>query len=285
MSVRAGQPRPPATIITPRRGWLHLGLPELWRYRELGYFLSWRDFKVRYKQTVVGAAWAVLQPVVLMAVFTVVLGRSGGKLAPPAGIPAPIFYFSALLAWSYFAQALQASSASVVTAQHIVTKVYFPRLILPVNGVLQGLPDFVMSSVVMSGLMVAYGFPFRLRLVVIPALLLLAAVTALGAGLWLSASSALYRDIRLGTPFLIQVLMFASVIYPTQATGENPHWLLGLNPMAVVIEGCRWALLGNEWQRPFPTELLWPAIAVATVLTITGLVYFRRIEDTIVDVV
>lgn len=285
MAVPAGQARTPTTIITPRRGWFHLGLSELWKYRELGYLLAWRDLRVRYKQTVLGVGWAVLQPVILMVVFTVVFGRSGGKLAPPESIPAPIFYFSALLVWSYFAQALQASSASIVTAQQIVTKIYFPRLVLPINGMFQGFPDFVMSWVVMSGLMLAYGFPFSPRLVVIPALVLLASVTALGAGLWLSASSALYRDIRLGTPFFVQVLMFASVIYPAKAASGSAHWLLGLNPMTVVVEGCRWAVLGDEWGRTFPTELLWPAIAVATVLLLTGLVYFRRIEDIVVDVV
>jgi lipopolysaccharide transport system permease protein len=286
MGTSAGLPKAPTTVITPRRGWFHLGLGELWRYRELGYFLVWRDIKVRYKQTVIGATWAIIQPVVLMIVFTAIFGRGGGRLSPPEGIPGPIFYFSALLVWTYFSQALQGATASIVTSQNVITKIYFPRLVLPISGTLPGVVDLLMSFLVMSALMLWYGFPFTLRLLVIPALVLLAALTALGAGLWLAASNALYRDIREGTPFLIQVLMFLSVILPAKgAAVESIRWLLAFNPMTAVIEGCRWAILGPAWGHAFPTDLLGPGIAVACLLFVTGLIYFRRIEDVIVDVV
>jgi lipopolysaccharide transport system permease protein len=286
MGVSAGPQRAPTSIITPRRGWFHLGLGELWRYRELGYFFVWRDLKVRYKQTVIGASWAVIQPIVLMIVFTVIFGKGSGRLAPPAGVPAPVFFFSALLAWSYFATALQGATSSLVTSQQIITKIYFPRLILPMSGTFPGLVEFAMSSLVMAGLMVYYGVPFTARLLVIPPLMLLAAMTAFGAGLWLSASNALYRDIREGTPFLIQILMFATVIFPAKSpSAESVRWLLAFNPMTTVIEGSRWAILGNAWEHGFPTDLLAQGVGVAVLLVLTGLMYFRRIEDVIVDVV
>jgi lipopolysaccharide transport system permease protein len=285
MGTSVGRNPAPTTVITPRRGWLHLGLGELWRYRELGYFLVWRDLKVRYKQTLIGAAWAIIQPVVLMVVFTAVFGRGSGRLSPPANVPSPIFYFSALLAWTFFSQALQGATSSIVTSQSVITKIYFPRLILPISGTLPGLVDFVMSALVMAGLMLYYGFPFSLRLLVIVPLVGLAWLTALGAGLWLSASNALYRDIREGTPFLIQVLMFLSVLLPAKQTTESIRWLLAFNPMTTVIEGCRWAILGESWQRGFPTDLIVPGVLVAVALFATGLFYFRRIEDVIVDVV
>lgn len=275
----------PTMTITPRRGFFHLDLGELWRYRELGFFLAWRDVKVRYKQTVIGAAWAIIQPVVLMIVFSAVF-RRGGRLAPPSGIPAPIFYFSALVAWSYFAQALQVSTGSVVSQQQVVTRVYFPRLILPLEGCFPGLVDFTMSFLVMLALMVGYHVPITGRLVVLPPLLILAMLTAFGAGMWLSASNALYRDIREGIPFLIQVLMLITVVLPSKrfaaGASEGLRWLYGVNPMAGVIEGFRWAIIGRG---TFPTALLVPGMIVTAVLLLTGVVYFRRIEDVIVDVV
>ncbi|MEX2395073.1 MAG: ABC transporter permease, partial [Actinomycetota bacterium] len=190
-----------------------------------------------------------------------------------------------LLSWSYFATALQGATSSIVSSQQVITKVYFPRLILPLNGVVHGLVEFAMSSVVMAGLMLYYGFPFSLRLLAIPALMFLAAMTAFGAGLWLSASNALYRDIREGTPFLIQILMFATVIFPAKAAAENIRFLLGFNPMTTVIEGSRWAILGDAWQKGFPTDVLWQGLLIAFLLVVTGLMYFRRVEDVIVDVV
>ena len=285
VSGAVSAPKPVKTTIAPRRGFFHLDLGELWRYRELAFFFVWRDIKVRYKQTVIGATWAIIQPVVLMVVFTFIFGR-GGRLAPPPGIPRPIYYFSGLLIWSYFAQALQVSTGSIVSSQQIITRIYYPRLIHPIAGTLPGLVDFVMAFVVMVALMLGYGTDFTLRLLIIPLLLLAAAATALGGGLWLSATNALYRDIREGTPFLIQVLMLLSVVFPASRFSESAStevaWLYGLNPMAWIVEGARWAITGFG---NFPTQLMWPGLAVTFLLLITGLVYFRRIEDVIVDVV
>ena len=277
--------KPVKTTIAPRRGFLHLGLGELWRYRELGLFYVWRDIKVRYKQTVIGATWAIIQPIVLMVVFTFVFGR-GGRLAPPPGVAAPIYFFSALVIWSYFAQALQVSTGSILSSQQIITRVYYPRLIHPLAGTLPGLVDFVMAFAVMLVLMAAYNVPFTPRLAVMPVLLLVAALTAFGAGMWLSATNALYRDIREGTPFLIQVLMFLSVILPAKrfadAAPGDVAWLYGINPMAWVVEASRWAITGHG---DFPTRLMTPGLVVTGLLLVTGLIYFRRLEDVIVDVV
>jgi lipopolysaccharide transport system permease protein len=285
VSGAVSAPKPVKTTIAPRRGFFHLDLGELWRYRELAFFFVWRDIKVRYKQTLIGATWAIIQPVVLMVVFTFIFGR-GGRLAPPPGVPRPIYYFSGLLIWTYFAQALQVSTGSIVSSQQIITRIYYPRLIHPIAGTLPGLVDFVMSFVVMAALMVGYGTAFTTRLAVIPVLLVAAALTALGGGLWLSATNALYRDIREGTPFLIQVLMLLSVVFPSSRFAESAPgdlgWLYGLNPMAWIVEGARWAITGFG---EFPSQLMWPGLAVTFVLLVTGVVYFRRIEDVIVDVV
>ncbi len=273
------------TTITPRRGVFHLDLGELWRYRELGFFFVWRDIKVRYKQTVIGAAWAIIQPIVLMVVFTVVFGK-GGRLSPPDGVPAPVWFFSALVIWSYFAQALQVSTGSILSSQQVITRIYFPRLILPLAGTLPGLIDFAMAFLVMIGLMVGYGQAFSTNLFILPLLVIVVQLTAFGAGMWLSATNALYRDIRESTPFLIQVLMFMSVIFPSkriaEGTSANLAWLFGLNPMAWVVEASRWAITGYG---TFPTKLMVPGLVVTFLLLISGLVYFRRIEDVIVDVV
>jgi lipopolysaccharide transport system permease protein len=271
----------PTVVITPRRGWFHLGLKELWKSRELGYFFVWRDVKVRYKQTVLGAAWAAISPIVLMIVFSLVFGRIRGTGA--RGIPTPIWYFSALLPWSYFSGALQAASGSVVNQQTVVTKIYFPRLMLPLASVLPGLVDFLMSFAVLAALMGIFHIQFTVRLVVIPALLILTAATAFGAGLWLSATNALYRDVREATPFIIQLLLFTSPILLPRA--RIPVWFrpyYGLNPIASVIEGCRWAVTGRG---TFPFDFLFPGIAFLVVMILGGLVYFRRIEDVVVDVV
>jgi lipopolysaccharide transport system permease protein len=275
--------RTPTTVVQPRRGWWHLELGELWRYRELGYFLTWRDIIVRYKQTVIGAAWAIVQPLVLMVVFSFVFGRFGGRLAPPAGVPKSVFYFSALLPWSYFAQGLQSSTGSVLGSQSMITRVYFPRLLLPLAGVLPGLLDFFMSFLVLIGLMVAYDVPFTLRLLALAPLLVMAAFTAFGAGTWLSATNALYRDIREGVPFLVQVLLFASpVILPIDRIPRSLWWLFGLNPMTGVVAGFRWAVVGHE---AFPWKFVLEGIVVIFALVLGGVIYFRRIEDIIIDVV
>jgi lipopolysaccharide transport system permease protein len=269
-------------VITPRRGWFHLDLGELWRYRELGYFFVWRDLKVRYKQTLIGALWAVITPIILMIVFTLVFGR-GGRGPGEQGVPSPIWYFSALLPWTYFAQGLQVSSASVISMQNVIKKIYFPRLMLPLAGVLPGLIDFVMSFAVLVGLMVMYDVPFTSRLAVMPALLILTTLTAFGAGLWLSATNALYRDVREGVPFLIQILLFTSPVLLSRS--RIPEWfepIYGLNPIVGVIEGSRWAVTGVG---AFPWEYVGPGLIFLIVLIGTGLLYFRRIEDVIIDVV
>jgi lipopolysaccharide transport system permease protein len=269
------------TVITPRRGLFHLGLGELWRYRELGYFFVWRDVKVRYKQTVIGAAWAILTPIIFMVVFTVVFGRARGAAA--AGVAPPIWYFSALLPWTYFAQGLSSSAASVLGAQQVIKKIYFPRLVLPLASVFPGLIDFAMSFIVLIALMLVYHAPITGRLVMIPALLLITTLTAFGAGLWLSATNALYRDVREAVPFLIQILLFVSPVLLSR--DRIPDWfepIYALNPMAGVIEACRWAVTGNGI---FPWDFMVPGLVFLVVLLLSGLIYFRRIEDVIVDVV
>lgn len=272
---------PPVLRITPPRGWLELRLHELWQYRELLYFLVWRDLKVRYKQTAIGAAWAVLQPFMTMVVFSLFFG----KLAhiPSSGLPYPIFYFSALLPWMYFATALQNATNTVVDHQHVITKVYFPRLVLPCSAVLSGLVDFAVSFVVLLAMMLYYRIVPTVTTLLLPAFLLLAVLTALGVGLWLSALNALYRDVRYVVPFLIQFWLFASpVAYPSSLVPERWRWLYGLNPMAGVIEGFRWAITGHG--QP-PGVMMLASAAVVAMLLFGGLVFFNRMETTIADVV
>ena len=282
MSTTQAPRAAPTMVITPRKGWFHLDLGELWRYRELGYFFVWRDLKVRYKQTLIGALWAVITPVILMVVFTVVFGR-GGQGEAAKGVPSPIWYFSALLPWTYFAQGLQVSAQSVLSMQNVIKKIYFPRLMLPLAGVLPGLVDFFMSFAVLVALMAMYGVPFTARLAVIPALIIVTGLTAFGAGLWLSATNALYRDVREAVPFLVQILLFTS---PVLLNRERiPEWfepIYGLNPMAGVIEGSRWAITGVG---TFPWEYMVPGLAFLAFMILGGLVYFRRIEDVIIDVI
>jgi lipopolysaccharide transport system permease protein len=269
-------------VITPRRGFIHLDLGELWRYRELGYFLAWRDIKVRYKQTVIGAAWAVLNPIIMMVVFTFVFGKGRGG-GGPRGVPAPLWYFAGLLPWTYFSQSIQNASASVLGAQQVIKKIYYPRLILPLEAVFPGIVDFLMSFAVLVILMLAYGEHFTLRLLILPIALLLTVFTAFGAGTWLSAMNALYRDIREGVPFLVQILLFTSPILLNPR--RIPQWfrpIYGLNPMVSVIEMTRWAVTGKG---VFPFEVLWPGIGFLVFMTITGIVFFHRVEDVVVDVV
>jgi len=271
----------PIVRIEARRGWLALDLAELWAYRELLYFFVWRDIKVRYKQTVIGAAWAVLQPVLTMLVFSLFFG----KLAkiPSQGLPYPIFYYSALLPWMYFATAMQGATSIVVDNQRVITKIYFPRVVLPIASVLSGLLDFGISFGVFLIMMVYYGMVPTVAVVWLPAFLLLAILTALGVGLWLSALNALYRDVRYVVPFLVQFWMFASpVAYPSSLVPAKWRWLYGLNPMAGVIEGFRWALTGHG-QPPGP--LLAASSAAVILLVLSGLVYYRAVEGTMADVV
>jgi lipopolysaccharide transport system permease protein len=268
-------------IIRPRRSWWDIDLREVWAYRELLYFFVWRDIKVRYKQTVIGAAWAILQPFMTMVVFSLFFG----KLAkiPSHGLPYPVFYYSALLPWMYFAGALQNATNTVIEHQRVITKVYFPRIILPLAAVLSGLVDFGIAFIILIGMMLFYGIIPTLAVLWLPFLMLLAVATAFGVGLWLCALNAIYRDVRYAVPFLIQFWMFASpVAYPSSLVPERWQWLYGLNPMAGVIEGFRWALTGQS--QP-PQSLFAVSVLAVFLVLLGGLIYFRRMEGTIADLV
>jgi lipopolysaccharide transport system permease protein len=270
----------PAIVrIEPPRGLFELRLRELWEYRELLYFFVWRDVKVRYKQTVIGVAWVILQPLMTMGVFTIFFGRLA-KL-PSQGLPYPVFYFAALVPWTYFATALTSCTAIVVSNQHVITKVYFPRLILPLAAVCSGLVDFAIGFVVMIALTLAYGFRPTFAALLLPLLILLALLTALGIGLWTSALNALYRDVASIIPFVVQFWMLASpVAYPSSLVPERWRWLYGLNPMAGVIEGFRWALTGHGQA---PGLLMLASAGMVAVVLVGGLLFFQRIEGTIAD--
>jgi lipopolysaccharide transport system permease protein len=269
-----------ATIrIEPPSGLFELRLREVWAFRELLYFFVWRDVKIRYKQTAIGVLWVVLQPVLTMLIFTLFFGRLA-KLAPQ-GIPAPVFYFAAIVPWTYFAYSLQMTTNVVVDNQRLITKVYFPRLILPISSALSGLVDFAIGFVVLAIFTAAYGIRPTLAALWLPILLLLALFTALGVGLWLSALNALYRDVRYVIPFLINFWMFASpVAYASSIVPQRWKWLYGLNPMAGVIDGFRWAITGQGQAPSLP--LLVSAGAVALVL-LGGLLFFNRMETAVAD--
>ena len=271
----------PMIRIEPSHGRMSLNLDEVWAYRELLYFLVWRDVKVRYKQTVIGVGWAVVQPVITMIVFTAIFGRFA-KI-PSDGLPYPIFSFSALIPWTYFATALNRSIVSVVAESQLISKVYFPRRILPLAGTLAALIDFSISLVVLLGMMVWYGVDITWRLLTLPAFLLFALLTALAAGLWFSAINVRYRDVGHVVPFLIQIWMFCSpVVYPVSLIPEKYRLLYSLNPMVGVIEGFRWFLLGTE--RPDFSVMTISAVVVLIILT-GGLIFFKNMERTFADVV
>ncbi len=266
--------------ILPPRGF-DLDLTELWAERELLYFLVWRDIKVRYKQTAIGAAWVVLQPFLTMVVFSIFFGKLA-KL-PSNGLPYPIFYYCALLPWTYFAGALQNATNTVVEHQRVITKVYFPRLLLPLSSVLSGLLDFGIGLIVLMAMMLYYRIGAGPAFLLVPAFLLLAILTALGVGLWLAALNAMYRDVRYALPFLVQFWLFASpVAYPSTLVPEKWRWLYGLNPMAGVVEGFRWAQTGRG---PAPGPMLFASVGAVLVLLVGGLLYFQKVEGTIADVV
>jgi lipopolysaccharide transport system permease protein len=271
----------PITIIQPSRGWVSLKLHELWEYRELLYFLIWRDVKVRYKQTVLGAAWAIIQPLFTMIVFSLFFGRLAKM--PSDGLPYPIFAFAALVPWTFFANGLSQSSNSLVGSASLITKVYFPRLIIPISAVVSGLIDFAIAFAVLLGMMVYYGVTLSASILAFPLFLLLAFVTSLGVGLWLSALNVEYRDVRYVIPFLTQFWMFATPIaYPSSLLHEPWRTIYGLNPMVGVVEGFRWALLHSN---AAPGPMTYVSAATALVLLITGAFYFRRMEKTFADVV
>jgi lipopolysaccharide transport system permease protein len=275
-----GPAEAPATVrIEPPHGWLELRLGEVWQYRELLYFFVWRDVKIRYKQTAIGVVWVVLQPLLTMLVFTLFFGRLA-KL-PSLGLPYPVFYFAAVVPWMYFASALQNCTNVVVDNQRVITKVFFPRLILPISAVLSGLVDFAIGFVVLLIFTLAYGFHPTLAALWLPGLLLLAVMTALGVGLWTSALNALYRDVRYVIPFLVQFWMLASpVAYPSALVPARWRWLYGLNPMAGVIDGFRWAMTGHGQA---PGILLLASAAGVVVLLVGGLFFFQRMEGEIAD--
>jgi len=269
----------PVVRIEPPRGWLELRLDEVWEYRELLYFFMWRDIKIRYKQTAVGVLWVVLQPLMTMGVFTVFFGRLA-KL-PSQGLPYPVFYFAALVPWAYFSTALSSCTSVVVNSQHVITKVYFPRLVLPLAAICSPLVDFCIGFVVMIVLTLSFGIHPPATAVLLPALMILAVATALAVGLWTSALNALYRDVAAILPFLIQFWMLASpVAYPSSLVPEKWRWLYGLNPMAGVIDGFRWALTGRG--QP-PNVLMLASAAWVIVLLLGGLVFFQRVEANVAD--
>jgi lipopolysaccharide transport system permease protein len=270
----------PIINIRPINGWVPIDLKEIWEYRELLQTFVVRDIKVRYKQTALGAAWAVIQPLFMMVVFTLFFG----KLAkiPSEGIPYPIFSYAALLPWTLFAEGLSRSTGSMISNAGIMTKVYFPRLILPISGVVSPLVDFAIAFVILLGMMLYFGFYPTINIIWLPAFILLALATSLGVGLWLSALNVQYRDFQYTVPFLIQLWLFASpVVYPSTLLPEPYRMIYGLNPMAGVIEGFRWALLGTS---P-PSSLVAVSVVVVIAILISGAFYFRRMEKTFADVV
>jgi lipopolysaccharide transport system permease protein len=271
----------PTFRIDPPSGWTSIGFRELWDYRELLYFLTWRDVKVRYKQTALGAAWAIIQPLFMMLVFSLFFGRLAGIKSD--GIPYPIFTFCALLPWQLFAHALTESSNSLVANERLITKVYFPRLVVPIAAVLGGLVDFAVAFAILLVMMFYYGIVPTWAIVTLPGFILLAVLTALGVGLWLSALNVKYRDVRYTINFLIQFWLFATpVAYPSSIVPAKWRALYGLNPMAGVVEGFRWALLGK--QEP-PGAMLWVSVAAVIAILVGGLYYFRRMEQQFADVV
>ena len=285
IALKAGPARRPEPLpvleIRPPQGWSSLGLRELWEYRELLYFLVWRDVKVRYKQTALGAAWAVIQPVFMMVAFSLFFGKLGG--IPSDGVPYPVFTFCALLPWQLFAHALTESSNSLVGNQNLLTKVYFPRLVVPISAVLGGLVDFAIAFVILLGMMAYFGIVPGVAVLTLPFFILLAVMTALGVGLWLSALNVQYRDVRYTIGFLIQFWLFATpVAYPSSLIPEGWRALYGLNPMAGVVEGFRWALLGKA---AAPGPLLAVSVGVVVLIFVSGLYYFRRMEETFADLI
>jgi lipopolysaccharide transport system permease protein len=267
--------------LQPSAGWSAPNLGELWSHRELVYFFIWRDIKVRYKQTVLGAGWAILQPVLTMLVFTLFFGRLAK--VPSDGVPYSVFCYVALVPWMFFANGLTQASNSLVNNGVLLTKVYVPRLSLPVSTVLAGLLDFLFAFVVLLGLLVAFGIMPTRNVLFLPLFFVLALVTSLGASLWLSALNVEFRDVRHTVPFLTQFWMFATpVAYPSSLLTEPWRTLYGVNPMVGVVEGFRWALLGVDTK---PGPMIAASSIVAIMLLVTGTLYFRRMERTFADVV
>ena len=272
----------PLTIIEPKKGWVPIDFKEIWNYRELLYFLTKRDIKVRYKQTVLGGLWAIIQPAFTMIVFTLFFGRLAK--VPSEGMPYPIFVYAGLLPWTYFANAVSNSGNSLVGSANLITKIYFPRLIVPASASLAGLLDFFIAMFVLGVLMIHYQFvPSILGIFLFPFLLGLTFLCALGVGLWLSAMNVQYRDIRYVIPFFVQIWLFVSpVIYPVSIVNKKYQWLLALNPMAGLIKAYRASILGHQ---PVDWGLLGISAFIILLLLVSGLFYFRRMEKVFADVV
>jgi lipopolysaccharide transport system permease protein len=271
----------PITIIEPKKGWVPVDIKEIWDYRELLYFLTKRDIKVRYKQTILGGLWAIIQPVFTMIVFTIFFGRLAK--VPSEGIPYPIFVYVGLLPWTYFANAVSASGNSLVGSANLITKVYFPRLIVPASASLAGLLDFFIAMLILGVMMIYYQFIPGISILLFPFLVALTLLCAVGTGLWLSALNVQYRDIRYAIPFLIQIWMFVSpVIYPVSIVDEKYQWVLAINPMGGVINAYRASILGHL---PIDWGMLGISAAIIVMIFLSGLYYFRRMEKIFADVV
>ncbi len=281
MKLTSESMRIPSIVIQPTKGLFNLDLPAIWQYRELLRSLVWRDIKVRYKQTAIGAGWAILQPLLTMVIFTVIFGNLA-KI-PSDGLPYPVFAYTALLPWTFFAQGLNRTGNSLVGNAQLITKVYFPRLLMPLSALGAPAVDFLLSFLILLGLMAWYGITPTWSVLALPLFLLLALLTAMTAGLWLSPINVKYRDVSYTLPFLTQVWMYSSpVVYPVSLVPERWRWLYSLNPMVGVIEGFRWALLGKE--RPDLTMIAMSA-AVIFVFFLGGIVFFKRMERMFVDIV
>lgn len=273
-------PRGTTTVIRPSQGWIGLGALELWRYRDLAYFLVWRDLKVRYKQTAFGAGWAVLQPVLLMAVFSVFLGRIDGIGAKY--VPYPLFALAGLVPWTLFSSSLNGASNSLVNNQNLLSKVYFPRLLLPLSAVASFVIDFLVATAVLLVVMPLFGEMPPLTILWLPLFGLFAVIVALAVGLWLAAINVQFRDVKYAIPFLIQVWLFASpVAYSTDLVPAELRPMLALNPMTGLIEAVRWAALGG----PFPDASLAISAVITVVVLVGGAAYFRRVERTFADTI
>lgn len=269
----------PRVIIQPSKGWVSLRLHEFWEFRELLYFLTWREVKVRYKQTAIGAAWAIVQPLFTMLIFSLFFGRLAKM--PSDAIPYPVFSLAGLVVWTFFANGLSQSANSLVVNANLVSKIYFPRLTVPVAAVASGLVDFVIALLLLVIFMSFYGIHPGLRVLWLPAFLLLALCTALGAGLWLAALNVEYRDVRYIVPFLVQLWMFGSpVAYPSSLLHEPWRTVFGINPMVGAVEGFRWALVGTSYT---PGAMAAVSAVVAAFLLVSGAFYFRRMERTFAD--
>jgi len=270
---------PEVTVIRPTKGWASLRLRELWAYRELILFLVWRDVKVRYKQTVLGAAWAVIQPLVMALVLTVI---SALAAQPTGDAPRFLVYYTAMLPWNLFAKGLTEGSNSLVANQRMITKIYFPRLVLPISPVLAGLVDFAIGLAVLVGFLAYYGIWPTVAVVSLPLFILVAILSAMGIAFWFSAIDVRYRDVRYAVPLLTQIWFLATVFVPLSSVPESFQWLYSLNPMVGVVEGFRWALLGDTWSLD---PIVWLSMAIVVVIFVGGLFYFRRAERVFADMV